>query len=130
MDGRITTGEYIAKYKSIYKSLKPIYSPAIGEKVYFNMAGLKHLIYKGGHRRYTRAILNRIVLVPLIAPVIHNCHEEVEIRIRKENINGKKIKVTYYALEAHVGKNSAHVRVVTRKVGQKGKHYFQSIMKY
>jgi len=77
-----------------------------------------------------KAILNRLVLVPLIAPVIHNCSEEVEIRIRKEIIDGKKVRVTYYALEAHVGKESVRVRVVTRKVGEKGKHYFQSIMKY
>ena len=94
------------------------------------MPGFKHLIFKGKHRRETKAIFNRLVLVPLIAPVIHNCEEEVEIRLRREMIDGKKVKVTYYALEAHVGKDSVRVRVVTRKVGQKGKHYFQSIMKY
>ncbi|MBI3887531.1 hypothetical protein HY310_00495 [Candidatus Microgenomates bacterium] len=130
MSDRVTTSEYIGRYKTIYKSLKPIHSKAIGEKVYFNMPGFKHLIFKDKHRRETKAILNRLVLVPLIAPVIHNCSEEVEIRIRREIIDGKKVKVTYYALEAHVGKESVRVRVVTRKVGDKGKHYFQSIMKY
>jgi hypothetical protein len=94
------------------------------------MPGFKHLIFKGNHRRDTRTILNRLVLIPLIAPVIHNCDEEVEIRIRRESINGKKVRVTYYALEAHVGKESVRVRVITRKVGEKGSHYFQSIMKY
>ncbi len=74
--------------------------------------------------------MNRLVLIPLILPVISNCDEEVEIRIRKEIIDGKKVSVTYYALEAHVGKDSVRVRVITRKVGKKGKHYFQSIMKY
>ncbi len=130
MDEQIKTSEIIAKYRGIYEGLKPIYSPAIGEKVYFNMPGFKHLIFKGKHRRQTKAILNRLVLIPLIAPVIINCKEETEIRIRKENIDGKKIRVTYYALEAHVGKDSVRVRVITRKVGEKGKHYFQSIMKY
>lgn len=127
---RLPTKDLIAKYRTEYKRLKPIHSEAIGEKVYFNMPGFKHLIFKGKHRREATAIFNRLVLVPLIAPVIHNCSEEVEIRIRKETIDGKKVRVTYYALEAHVGKDSVRVRVITRKVGTDGKHYFQSIMKY
>lgn len=127
---RLPTKDLIAKYRGEYKKLKPIHSKAIGEKVYFNMPGFKHLIFKGKHRRETATIFNRLVLVPLIVPVIHNCSEEVEIRIRNEVVDGKKVKVTYYALEAHVGKDSVRVRVVTRKVGKEGKHYFQSIMKY
>jgi hypothetical protein len=127
---RLPTKDLIAKYRAEYVKLRPIHSPAIGEKVYFNMSGFKHLIFKGGHRRQTAAIFNRLVLVPLIAPVIHNCAEEVEIRIRNEIVDGKRARVTYYALEAHVGKDSVRVRVITRKVGDKGKHYFQSIMKY
>lgn len=127
---RIGTEELIKKYRAEYQSLRPIFSRAIGDDVHFNMPGFKHLIFKGKHRRETASIFNRLVLIPLIAPVIRNCEEEVEVRIRKEMIDGKKIKVTYYALEAHVGKNSVRVRVVTRKVGEKGDHYFQSIMKY
>ncbi len=111
-------------------ALRPIESKAIGAKVHFNMPGFKHLVFKGQHRRETAAIFNRLVLVPLIAPVIHNCDEVLETRIRKEVIDGKKIEVTYHALEARVGKDSVRVRVVTRKVGDKGQHYFQSIMKY
>ena len=127
---RISTSDLIKKYRGEYIKLRPIHSKAIGEKVYFNMPGFKHLIFKGKHRRESSAIFNRLVLVPLIAPVIHNCSEEVEIRIRNEVVDGKKVKATYYALEAHVGKDSVRVRVITRKVGEKGKHYFQSIMKY
>lgn len=127
---RLSTKDMVAKYRAEYVNLKPIYSKAIGDEVHFNMFGFKHLIFKDKHRRGTKVIFNRLTLVPLIAPVINNCDEEVEIRIRREVINGKKVKVTYYALEAHVGKNSVRVRVITRKVGEKGKHYFQSIMKY
>ncbi len=127
---KIKTGDFIGKYRIEYKKLSPIFSKAIGDNVYFSMFGFKHLIFKGKHRREAIVILDRLVLVPLIAPVIRNCDEETEIRIRKEIIDGKKISVTYYALEAYVGKNSVRVRVVTRKVGKKGRHYFQSIMKY
>ncbi len=130
MTERISTEELIRRYRIEYKKLRPIHSSAIGEKVYFNMPGFKHLIFKGKHRRESAAILNRLVLIPLIAPVIYNCDEEVEIRIRVEIVDGKKIRATYYALEAHVGKDSVRVRVITRKVGKEGKHYFQSIMKY
>ena len=126
----IKTSEVIEKYRAEYSKLKPIQSKAIGEMVYFNVTGFKHLIYKGKHRREAKVIFNRLVLIPLIAPVIKNCTEEKEIRIRKEIIDGKKISVTYYALEEFVGKDSVRVRVVTRKVGKKGRHYFQSIMKY
>lgn len=120
----------MAKYRDSYRRIKPVRSPAIKETVYFNMYGFKHLVFKGKHRRETKAIFNRLVLVPLIAPVIHNCKEAQEIRIRKEVIDGKKVTVTYHALEAHVGKDSVKVRVITRKVGKKGRHYFHSVMKY
>ena len=130
MSERISTAEFVAKYKATYQALKPIKSKAIGETIYFNMPGFKHLIFKGKHRRETPAIFNRLVLVPLIAPVIHNCDEILETHIRREIIDGKKIQVTYHALEAHVGRDGVRVRVVTRKVGDKGKHFFQSIMKY
>jgi hypothetical protein len=127
---RLLTKDLVAKYRSEYIKLKPIGSKAIGEDVHFNMVGFKHLIFKGRHRRETAAIFNRLVLIPLIAPVIYNCSEEVEIRIKREVVDGKKVKVTYYALESHVGKASVRVRVITRKVGREGKHYFHSIMKY
>lgn len=127
---RASTAELIAKYKDQYNKLRPIYSRAIGERIYFNMPGFKHLIFKGKHRRETKELLNRLVLIPLIAPVIHKCFEEKEIRIRKEIIDNKKVSVTYYALEANVGKDNVRVRVVTRKVGKQGNHYFQSIMKF
>lgn len=130
MPEHITTEELVTKYRNSYRRIKPVESPAIKDIVYFNIYGFKHLIYKGKHRRESKAIFNRLVLVPLIAPVIHNCDEAQEIRIRKEIIDGKKITVTYHALEAHVGKDSVKVRVITRKVGKKGRHYFHSVMKY
>ena len=122
--------EIISKYKTIYKRIKPVSSPAIGDEVHFNMPGFKHLIFKGKHRRDNKTIYNRLVLVPLIKPVIENCDEETEVRVRRELIDGKKTKVTYYALEARVGKSEVRVRVVTRKIGENGKHYFQSVMKF
>ena len=122
--------DFIAKYREEYDKLRPMYSPAIEDYVHFNMQGFKHLIYKGSHRRTNATIKNRLVLIPLIPAVIKNCEEEVEMRVRREIVDGEKVKVTYYALEANVGKANARVRVVTRKLGEKGKHYFLSVMKF
>ena len=127
---RLPMKDIIEKYRSEYKKISPTYSKAIGDKIHFNMYGFKHLIFKGKHRRENKAIMNRLVLIPLIVPVIRNCDEEIEIRVRRETIDGKRVRVTYHALEALVGKSNARVRVVTRKVGEKGSHFFQSIMKY
>lgn len=128
--GFSTTEEMIIYYRSIYSGISPIYSKAIQDTIYFSMSGFKHLVYKGKHRRTNAALRGRLVLIPLIIPVIKECKEEQEIRIRRERIDGKNVRVTYYALEAHVGKANALVRVVTRKVGEEGKHYFHSVMKH
>ena len=94
------------------------------------MSGFNHLIFKKGHRRKNDVIYTRMVLIPLIKPVIKNCEEVTEIRKRTERIGNKDVKVVYRALEARVGKSSTRVKVVTKRIGDKGKYYFQSIMKY
>jgi hypothetical protein len=130
MIDKSTTHELITKYKSIFKNLKPILSPATNEIIYFNMTGFKHLVFKGKHRREKVAIYNRLVLIPLIIPVLRNSEEIIETRVRNEYMNDKKVKVTYLALEAYVGKDSVRVRVIVRKIGEKGHFYFYSVMKY
>ena len=127
---QISISQIIAKYENAYKRFTPTHSPAIGEDIYFNMSGFKHLIFKGKHRRPNKIIYSRMVLIPLIKPVIHSCQKEVEIRHAIEDVKGKPLSVTYYALEARVGKSSTRVRVVVKKIGKNGKFYFQSIMKY
>ncbi|HSX42416.1 MAG TPA: hypothetical protein VLE93_03665 [Candidatus Saccharimonadales bacterium] len=125
-----STGEFIRRYKTEFNQLKPVKCATIGEKVHFNMVGFKHLIYKGQHRRPTKVIFNRLVLIPLIIPTLKNAAEILETRIRKEVVDGKKVEVMYHALEAKVGRKSVHIRVVVRKIGQKGQFHFFSIMKY
>jgi hypothetical protein len=125
-----STEEMIKHYRALYAGISSVFSAAIDEEIHFNISGFKHLIYKGKHRRKADAIRGRLILIPLIVPVIRNCSEEKEIRIRREVIDGKRVRVTYYALEAHVGKEEVRVRVVTRKIGDRGKHFFYSVMKY
>lgn len=126
----ISINQIINKYKATYKRLTPIYSPAIGEEIVFGMSGFKHLLFKNKHRRPNKVIYSRMILIPLIKPVIHNCQEPTDKRTTTETIEGKPTKATYYALEARVGKSSTRVRVVIKKIGKNGKYHFQSVMKY
>lgn len=125
----ITMNTIIKKYKNSYQKFTPVYSSAIGDDVYFNMSGFKHLIYKNNRRRPNSIIYSRLVLIPLIKPVIHACEETTETRTGVEDVKGEPLKVEYRALEARVGKSSARVRVVVKKIGKNGKYYFQSVMK-
>ena len=125
-----TISYYIGKYRAVYDGLRPEHSPAIGETVYFNAQGFKHLIFKNNHRRTNAAIRNRLILIPLIPSVIKHCKEVTETRTGIETIKGKQTPVTYKALEANVGKGGARVKVVVKKVGDKGSWYFLSVMKY
>lgn len=122
--------QIINKYKTSYKKFTPIYSPAIKDEVYFNMPGFKHLIFKNGHRRPNKVIYSRMVLIPLIKPVIHVCDKVIETRTSTEIVKGKPTQATFLALEARVGKSATRVRVIVKKIGNKGKYYFQSVMKY
>lgn len=71
-----------------------------------------------------------MILVPLIRPVIRKSLEVTETRIRTELLKSKETKATYKAIEARVGRKSTRVRVVVKKIGENGKYYFQSVMKY
>jgi hypothetical protein len=66
----------------------------------------------------------------MVISVLRNSEEIIETRVRNEYMNDKKVKVTYLALEAYVGKDSVRVRVIVRKIGEKGHFYFYSVMKY
>jgi hypothetical protein len=122
--------EYIVRYREIYKKNRPVTSPALKQEIYFNSEGFNHLLFKNGKKRTDKTIMNRLPLIPLAVPVIKNCKETAEVRSRKEKIKGNAVSVKYYALEANVGKSNTRVRVIIRKIGQKGNYNFHSIMKY
>ncbi len=125
-----TTQEYIARYKQQYRKINSINCVALNLKVEFTMPGFKHLIYKGSRRRATKIIKSRLKLISLAVPVLKNAEEVLEVRIKKENHNGKKCEVRYEALDAIVSKSEIRVRVVVRTIGNKGKPHFYSIMRY
>jgi len=130
----ISINELVERYRAIYRSINPIFSPAIGANINFPSEGFMHLVFKRGHRRPNSVILNRLPQVPLIVPVIMNCLDVSETRTRTETKkDGRQVDVTYYALEARVGQPRRHppkVRVVIRKENGSPNYNFQSVMKY
>jgi hypothetical protein len=126
----IDINEFIKKYRTSYKHLKPAYSKALKLDVNFNAEGFNHLLFKGNKKRTDRVVFNRLPLVPLIVPVIKNCDKVLGLRKKDEIQKGKTAKVTYYSLEAIVGQSKTRVRVVVRKIGRNGQLHFYSIMKY
>lgn len=88
------------------------------------------MLFSGGKRRKDKDIINRLPLLHLAIPVIKSCTSVKETRESEEIINGKKVTVSYFALESYVGRSNTRVRVVIRKVGKKGNYNFYSIMRY
>ncbi len=126
---QIPINKLIQDYKEKYSQINPIMSPALKQKVYFNMAGFKHLIFKGPRRRSNRDIINRLTLIPLIPPVIKNANHITETRVSYKLVRGKSMRITFYSIEAGVGKSNVIVKIVVRKIGEKGNLFFYSIMK-
>lgn len=125
-----TTDEYIERHRSIYKSLRTVFSPALKENVEFNSEGFNHLITKRGTRRPLKIIKCRMPLIRLIIPTIKYCITISDTRIQEELYKGKRITATYYELKREVGnKRPALIKVVLKRRGKLGKLVFQSVMK-
>ena len=102
---------FIENWRVFYSNLEPTLSPALNTQISFNSQGFNHLLFKKKVKRTDKVIFNRLPLLPLIVPVIKNCSEIKEVRTRKENIKGKEKEVSFFSLEANVGRGSPRVRV-------------------
>lgn len=71
---------------------------------------------------------SRLILIPLIKPVLVNAKVIDETRMEtSKTLKGDKIDA-FYALVANVGKRPARVKVVIRK-SSNGMYHFHSVMK-
>lgn len=128
--------ELLTLRRTEYKSYSAPYCLALREYVSFNSDGFNHLRFRtdGTPRKQTEQMY-KLGLLPLVIPVIHLAMrvDQYERRLapigRKKKDNRTVIKeVEYWALVAVVGKQSAKLRVILRKVGD-GKLHFWSVMK-
>lgn len=120
--------------KVSYEAIGNVYCPILKETVIFNANGFHHLLYEaGGTPRDVSERIYKLVLFPLVIPVIKNAlsvaeERDIEVKAsRKKNAPKKKGK--HYALVAIVGKKKpVAVRVVLQKIGT-GNLTFLSVMK-
>ncbi len=106
------------KRRKDYNTWKPIYSPALGEQIFFNSKGFNHLRFRtDGTPRNFREALYKLRLLPLVRSVIYKARKVDEYR---------KGRVEYWGIVEAVGKKK--IKVILRRIG-KGRIHFWSVMR-
>ena len=110
-----------------YKAVRKSFCPILNEDIIFNSRGFNHLLNDGtGQPRSIKERMYRIGLLPLLIPVIKNASKISTYK--KEHSKTLAKDVEYWKLSTKVGKNSAEVSVILRKIGT-GNITFYSIWK-
>ena len=116
--------DYVAKLKLEYYKIENIKcSVLLGEKVFFDKYGLRHLIRKDGHNRSVSQQRRRFELLRYCRHVLERTDADIEYRI-SENY---KSKAEFWGITASI--DGRKIRVVLRKING-GKLIFLSIMDY
>ena len=113
--------DFIDKQKALYKSLAPVFCPALQETVHFNADGLNHLLYTRRRPRSHTERHYRLALVGHITHVIENATQAVK------EVRSTSPLVVLWSLQHHI-ESEGHVTVVLRQVGA-GRVHFLSAMK-
>lgn len=102
------------KTRIIYRGLGALFRPALGELVYFDSAGLNHMIYKGKDRRPIPDQIRRFKLFVHVAHVIQKAGT-VEKSSSLSNIQFWSV--------THVVEDK-EITVVIRQINQGRKHFY------
>lgn len=127
-----TTEQYIKRWRKEYKKLTPIYSKLINATINFNSGGFDHLLYEHGkHKRPLKVIEDRLPLIPYIPSVILNRPILLHPRIEKIEVYGRVREVIFHAFLNRINTKNGeiYIKVIVRKIGDKGSFTFQSVMK-
>lgn len=104
-----------------YKTIGKVWNPLLGKYVVFSSKGFRHLRYKQGNKpRPIKDQIYRLTLLPLAIPVIKNSQTIYDYTKRSD--------FEIWELRETVGKNSASISVVLRKI-RNGNLTFLSIWK-
>jgi len=120
---------------SFFISLKPIYSPALKELIYFTAEGFNHIVFKGSrHERDRSSQIMRFKLLPCAVELINvsTTYQEYEetlkefvVKQRKSKIKKTK-RVQYWGIIAII--DNRKIKVILRKIGDNGQLHFWSIV--
>lgn len=116
-----------------YDSIRtPVHCKCLNQDVYFNSRGFHHLLYDGsGKARTLDQARSRLVLIPLILPVIQNAvntsYQKIYARKNRKK-SSESVMIEMWGLEASVGKSKAKIKVILRRE-ENSKIIFWSVMK-
>ncbi len=123
------------KAKTIYSKIGRIQCPAFGgEHVSFTSEGFNHLMRKGRLPRTKNEQKKRFVLIPYIEQIIKNpkaviLYERRETKVIS-NRHGEKISIQsiadFWTFVEII--NGCRIKVVIRKISEKGNKHFFSVM--
>jgi hypothetical protein len=123
-------GELKKKYRVMYFKLDSVYCPVLKSRVKFNSDGFYHMLFKNSREKRTvNAQYGRLILIPLLKPVLRCAKRIHETRIEEIKVRSIPKVQTCHALIEYVGDDlDAKVKVVVRQIGN-GSYYFHSAMK-
>lgn len=117
--------DLIERKRKEYKSFVPIFSSALKEWVFFNAKGFNHLLSKQrGVPREIKEQIYKLGLLSFAVPIINQAKIIESHRVIKQN---RRIIMEYWSVVGILGK--AKVKVVIRRIGNKGKLHFWSLMR-
>jgi hypothetical protein len=113
------------KQKQLYKEFQPIFCPAMQETVYFNSAGLHHLLFKDKRGRSSSERRYRLSLLPYIHEVISKAIN-LASRVKSKNPLVKTWSMSHSITEKDAAPRIFTVVVIRKKPN--GRLYFLSVM--
>ena len=124
-------GEKIKKEaREIYNKIEYVWSSALGDRVFFNSTGFRHLVWKGKEYRSSYQQHKRLALLPFAPNIIANAKipnsRRIEVKYTKIKWHHEKKKalsnITYWSFKGE--SNGKPVRVIVRQIGNGHKHFF------
>jgi hypothetical protein len=110
----------------------PVYCRCLNQQVHFNARGFHHLLYDRAARpRTVEQARERLLLIPLILPVLHLAREasyEKRYVRKSKKPDSPLVLVEMWCLQATVGRGPIPVKVVLRRE-RSGQIFFWSVMR-
>lgn len=115
------------KQKALYKTLQPVFCPALQETVYFNADGFHHLIFEKRRPRNTAERFYRLSLLPHIHEVVTNATQA-----KQKIISNDPPIITWELKHKFIKPNTNNKPCITKVIiirkKPAGRLYFLSIM--
>ena len=113
--------------KEYYRTIGTVFSPAIGEQIYFSNRGFRHILFKQGLKgRAKDHQIRRFSLLPFAVELIGlaTTHQEFEMKTEVHHVKNNVVR--YWGIIAIL--RNEKFKVVIRKINENGMVHFWSII--